>query len=37
VPTYEEQEPALELSSPAKRPLVKLQPNQVEALLTETM
>jgi hypothetical protein len=37
VPAYEEQEPALWLGSPAKRPLVKLQPNQVEALLAEKM
>jgi 2-oxoglutarate ferredoxin oxidoreductase subunit beta len=37
VPTYEEQEAALQLGSPAKRPLVKLQPNQIEALLAETM
>ena len=35
VPTYEGQEPALELGSPVKRPLVKLQPEQIEALLAE--
>jgi 2-oxoglutarate ferredoxin oxidoreductase subunit beta len=37
VPTYEEQEPALEAGSPVKRPLVKLQPDQVEALLAEAI
>ena len=37
VPTYEEQEPALKAGAPAKKPMVKLQPTQVEALLAETM